>query len=91
MTITKQILDINTQYINTNPNIIKHNLIEHIKISKYARQSSYLADILNVDLQTIYSYRKPKQGNVPTFINALKLCEVLNITIQDLMKDNKTK
>lgn len=79
------IIDLVDKYNNTDRMTIKKNLLDHIKISDYNRDSQKLADMIGVSVQTIYSYRKMNKGNVPDFTTALKLTKVLNITINDLL------
>ena len=74
------------QYNNTDKNIIKNNIIKLINESEYNRDSKKLADKIGVSIQTIYSYRKMNEGNIPDFVTALKLVNELNIKINDLME-----
>ena len=81
-----EILKLNEQYINTDKKVIKNNIIMAIKESEYNQNSQKLADKMGVSIQTIYSYRKLKDGNIPDFITALKLAKELNIKIKELME-----
>jgi len=85
----KDIIKIAEQYNNTDKNVIKNNIIKLINESEYNRDSKKLADNLGVSIQTIYSYRKINEGNIPDFITALKLVNELNIKINDLMEGLK--
>jgi len=69
------------QYNNTNAETIKQNLKPLIEKYKY----NYIADSLDIGIQTVYAWTKTK-GNRPSFYTALQLCELLDITIDDLMK-----
>lgn len=71
------------QYNNTNADIVKRNLKKYIEKYKY----NYVADSLGVGIQTVYAWTKEK-GNRPSFYTALLLCELLGITIDELMKGN---
>ena len=82
----ESIIKIGEQYNNTDKNIIKNNIIKLINESEYNRDSKKLADNLGVSIQTIYSYRKINEGNIPDFITVLKLVNELNIKINDLME-----
>jgi len=82
----ESIIKIGEQYNNTDKNIIKNNIIKLINESEYNRDSKKLADNLGVSIQTIYSYRKINEGNIPDFVTALKLVNELNIKINDLME-----
>lgn len=82
----KDIIKISEQYNNTDKNIIKNNIIKLINESEYNRDSKKLADNLGVSIQTVYSYRKINEGNIPDFVTALKLVNELNIKINDLME-----
>jgi len=80
----KDIIKIAEQYNNTDKDVIKSNISRLIQGSEYNRDSKKLADKLGVSIQTVYSYRKINDGNIPDFVTALKLVEVLNIKINDL-------
>jgi len=82
----QDIIKIGEQYNNTDKNIIKNNIIKLIQESQYNKNSQNLADELGISIQTIYSYRKINTGNIPDFVTALKLAELLNIKINDLME-----
>jgi len=82
----QDIIKISEQYNNTDKNIIKNNIIKLINESEYNRDSKKLADNLGVSIQTVYSYRKINEGNIPDFVTALKLVNELNIKINDLME-----
>jgi DNA-binding XRE family transcriptional regulator len=82
----KDIIKIAEQYNNTDKNVIKNNIIKLINESEYNRDSKKLADKIGVSIQTIYSYRKMNEGNIPDFVTALKLVNELNIKINDLME-----
>ena len=85
----QDIIKISEQYNNTDKNIIKNNIIKLINESEYNRDSKKLADKLGVSIQTVYSYRKINEGNIPDFVTALKLVNELNIKIYDLMEGSK--
>ena len=82
----QDIIKISEQYNNTDKNIIKNNIIKLINESEYNRDSKKLADNLGISIQTVYSYRKINEGNIPDFVTALKLVNELNIKINDLME-----
>lgn len=71
------------QYNNTDANIVKRNLKRYIEKYKY----NYVAESLGVGIQTVYAWTKAK-GNRPSFYTALLVCELLDITIDELMKEN---
>ncbi len=83
----QDIIKISEQYNNTDKNIIKNNIIKLINESEYNRDSKKLADKIGVSIQTVYSYRKINEGNIPDFVTALKLVNELNIKINDLIND----
>jgi DNA-binding Xre family transcriptional regulator len=72
------------QYNSTDPTIIKQNIIKYIDASGLKNQ--FIADKMQLDIQTIYLYRQPKKKTNIDFIRALKLCNVLGISITDLIK-----
>lgn len=82
----KDIIKIAEQYNNTDKDVIKNNISKLIQESEYNRDSKKLADKLGVSIQTVYSYRKINDGNIPDFVTALKLANELNIKINDLME-----
>ena len=82
----QDVIKIGEQYNNTDKNIIKDNIIKYINKSEFKRNSNLLADKIGISTQTIYSYKKINTGNIPDFVTALKLAEVLNIKINDLME-----
>lgn len=69
------------KYDQTNPKIIKYNIKKYLK--KHNKQE--MADALEIDIQTIYSWTKAK-GNRPSFLTALKLCKLLEIDLEKLLK-----
>lgn len=71
------------QYNNTNADIVKRNLKQYIEKYRY----NYVAESLGVGIQTVYQWTKAK-GNRPSFYTALLVCELLDITIDELMKEN---
>lgn len=73
------------KYNNIDPTTIKQNLVRHIEQSIYRRNSKALANIVGVDLQTIYLWRQPKKGSNISFESALKVCNVLGISITELI------
>lgn len=73
------------KYNSIDPATIKQNLVNHIEQSIYKRNSQSLANIIGVDLQTIYLWRQPKKGTNISFESALKVCNVLGISITELI------
>jgi len=71
------------KYNNTDSSIIKENIIKYINASPY--KSQYIADAVGVDIQTIYLWRQPQKKTTVSFEYALKLCNVLGISITALM------
>ena len=72
------------QYNSTDSAIIKQNIIKFIDASGLKNQ--YIADRMNLNIQTIYLYRQPQKKTNIDFITALKLCNVLGIGITELIK-----
>lgn len=73
------------QYNNTDSAVIKNNIIKYIDESGHRNQD--IADQIGVDIQTIYLYRQPRKQTMVTFENAVKLCNVLEISITKLMEN----
>lgn len=80
----KQLEEIIEKFYNTDSAIIKRNIIKYIDASIYKNQ--YIADQIGVDIQTIYLYRQPQKKTKVTFENAIKLCNVIGISITKLME-----
>jgi DNA-binding Xre family transcriptional regulator len=72
------------QYNNTDSATIKQNIIKFIDASGLKNQ--YIADKMQLDIQTIYLYRQPKKKTNIDFQIALKLCNVLGVRIEELIK-----
>jgi len=72
------------QYNSTDSAIIKQNIIKFIDASGFKNQ--YIADRMQLNIQTIYLYRQPKKKTNIDFQIALKLCNVLEINIIELIK-----
>lgn len=73
------------KYNNIDPAIIKENIIKYIDESPYRNQG--IADLIGVDIQTIYLWRQPRKKTGVGFENAVKLCNVLGISITKLMEN----
>lgn len=72
------------QYENDyNREIVRANLQKYIKPYKL----EFIADSIGVGIHAIYQYTR-KKGNKPSFYTALQLCELLDITIDELLKEN---
>ena len=81
----QQLEELITKYNNTDSTIIKSNIIKYIDESGHRNQ--YIADQIGVDIQTIYLYRQPQKKTAVSFENAVKLCNVLEISITKLMEN----
>lgn len=90
MTLTlqeqKQIIELINCYNSTDKQRIQRRLIKYIDESGYKNKA--LADFIGVSEQTIYNWRKTTLDKVitPSFEMALKLCDVLNLPITELIK-----
>ena len=80
----KIIIDTISKYNNSDNNTIKNNITRLLKPYK----ALYVAEALNIDVQTVYAWQKKKGGNKPNILTALELCQFLGITISDLMVEN---
>lgn len=81
----KQLEEIIEKFYNTDSAIIKSNIIKYIDESPYKNQE--IAEQVGVDLQTVYTWRQIKKKTAVRFENALKLCNVLGISITKLMEE----
>lgn len=79
----KELEKIIEQYNNTDQSTIKENVAKFIDESPYKNQ--YIADAIGVDIQSIYAWRSQKKTGI-SFESAIKLCNVLEISIIELMK-----
>lgn len=80
---TKNIIATIDQYNAVSRAIISTNLNRLLESYKAAE----IADKVGVATQTVYGWRKRNYGNKPTFETAMRLCEVLNIELDELIKD----
>jgi len=71
-------------YNSVDPVIIKKNIVKYINESSCETQ--YIADKLNLKIETIYAYRQPKKRHTIAFEIALKLANLLNIDITQLIE-----
>lgn len=90
MTITAQeqqkILDLLELYNSTPKETKQKNIIKVLDESGY--KTDYIAEQLGISISTIYQWRKndPIRSNAPSFETALKLAELLKMTITDFIK-----
>jgi DNA-binding Xre family transcriptional regulator len=86
MTLTEQqeLEQLINQYNNTDSATIKQNIIKYIETSGLRNQ--YIANRTGLSIQTIYLYRQPQKKTKISFELALKLCNVLGISITELIK-----
>ena len=82
----KDLENLITKYNNTDPTIIKRNLARIIENSEYRRDSQALADKVGLNIQTIYLYRQYLKPTNISFEIALKLANVLGVSVEDLIK-----
>lgn len=74
------------EYNKVDSAIIKSNLIKYIDRSEYKRNSQELANRVGLNKNTIYLYRQPQKRTNVSFETALRLSNVLEVSILDLMK-----
>jgi len=82
----KELENLIEKYNNTNPTIIKRNLIRIIEDSEYRRDSQALADKVGLSIQAIYLYRQYRKPTNISFEIALKLANVLGVGVEELIK-----
>lgn len=68
--------------------IVKRNIIRLIDKSAYCNNNQALAEILGLNVHTIYGYRQPQRKLNVGFESALRLCNVLGVSINELMIKN---
>jgi len=81
----KQLIELMSKYNTIDRKIIQSNLVYHIDASGY--KNKFIAEKMRVTDQTIYGWRKSDKFNIPTFETALKLCDLLQIPITELLKN----
>lgn len=82
----KELENLIVKYNSTDPTIIKRNLIRIIEDSEFRRDSQALADKVGLNVQTIYLYRQYRKSTSISFEIALKLANVLGVSVEDLIK-----
>ena len=87
---TAEVITLLEAYKTADKAVLKSNIIKYIKESKkYLKNTQALANDIGVSLQTVHAYKKIKGGCLPDAVSALKLCEALCITIEDLITEKK--
>lgn len=81
----KDFADLINQYNSIDPIIIKKNLIRSIDNSQYHKNIIALAEIINMNINTIYGWRQVQRKFKVSFESALKISNALGISITDLM------
>jgi len=82
----KNLVNLINEYNNVDSTTIKRNLLRYIDRSEYKRNSQELADKVGLNLQTIYLYRQPLKKSNISFESIVRLANVLEVSILDLMK-----
>ena len=82
----KKLANIINEYNKIDSAIVKSNITKYINRSEYKGNNQELADKVGLNINTIYLYRQPKKRTNISFESALKVSNVLGISILDLMK-----
>jgi DNA-binding XRE family transcriptional regulator len=80
----KQLVELINHYNSIDRKTLQNRIILYIDKSGYKNKA--LADFLGVSEQTIYGWRKADKFNVPAFETAIKLMDILNISITELIR-----
>lgn len=90
MTLAKQkeMLNLYKKYMDTDTLKIKLSLTKHLNEHK-RRHRSYktIAKKAGISQQTIYQFRKPYVGNKPEFFNVMSLCDVIGVSVEELLDE----
>ncbi len=81
----KELESLIERYNSTDPAVVKENIVKYIDTSPYSNQG--VANLVGVDIQTIYSWRQIRKQTGISFENAVKLCNVLGISLVKLMEN----
>lgn len=80
----KELIELINKFESMPIDQLKNNIKYYTDKSGY--KLKYIASQLQLDIETIYSWRQPsKNGWKIDFVHALKLCNFLEITIDQLM------
>ena len=80
----KELEELINTYNSVDPRIIKKNILKYIDLS--GLRIKYIADKIGLTTPTIYSYRQPQKKHTIAFEIVLKLANLLNIDITQLME-----
>ena len=84
LTEQKNLEELISKYNNMDSALIKKNIIKYIDQSGY--KNIFISKRVGVDIQTIYSWRQPQRKYKVSFELAIKLCNVLEISILQLIE-----
>jgi len=73
------------KYNATDSTVIKRNLVRIIDSSEYHRNTQSLADKVELSVETIYQYRKIQKKTSISFEIAVKLANVLGVSVEELI------
>ena len=80
----KELIQLITDYNNTDPTIIRKNIVKYIDMS--GLEIPDVAEKAGIKLITLYEYRQFKKRHSIAFEIALRLVDVLNINIAQLVE-----
>ena len=80
----KELEKLITDYNSTDPTIVKQNILKYIDLS--GLRIKHIADNIGVTMPCICSYRQPAKRHAIAFDIAVKLANVLNINITQLIE-----
>ena len=85
----KNLEELINKYNSMDSSLIKKNIIKYIDQSGY--KNNFISKRVGVDIQTVYSWRQPQRKYKVGFELAIKLCNVLGISIIQLMGNDMTQ
>jgi len=81
------ILNLMEQYKKANPKIVKSNFRQLRNNQK--QKPEYWQEVFNLDYWALYNYCNPVSSSIIPFELALKICIEFDITIDELIKEEK--
>jgi len=82
----KELENLISEYNNVDSTIVKKNIIRLIDQSCYCNNNQALADILGLNIHTVYGYRQVQRKLNVGFESGLKICNALGVSIGELIK-----
>lgn len=87
----KDLIDLIENYSKVDTKILKDNIIYYCNIYKKENKIKLgdVAQKLSIKKDTLYAWRNHWKVLTPNFVNALRLCELFNISVYQLLEERK--